>query len=365
MVLELLPAPLSLPVARHPVGLKDSSSHIIDTLTELGDNVGVMGVCGVGGIGKTTLVMEVFNQEQSKFRSRCFLKDVKEFEGTAIRDLQMKMVNDLLHVDATKMHWDFTILFNRIQRKKVLLVVDDITNRKQFDELIPRLDALAPGSRVLITSRDSNVLRSILQDVPGSAFFEVPELSLMNSICLFTRCAFRKDYLNAVDVAFHGFIEDIASACGGLPLALEVMGGFLSDKKNLPEDAKCWEEAAFSLRSNSDIMTSLHISYDRLNEEDKRMFLDIACFFPRYPKRVAIEIWESNKDLDGQSKTPSVSLYRLIDKSLVKVDSDGLLIMHDVLREMGRADKLGRKSHLWDPVIATKVLQKKQVLFQL
>lgn len=69
----------------------------------MGDNVCVMGIYGIGGIKKTTITKEVFNQEQSNFDSRCFLNDVKEAKGVVVIDLQVKMVMDLLHVDAKKM----------------------------------------------------------------------------------------------------------------------------------------------------------------------------------------------------------------------------------------------------------------------
>ena len=152
-VLKALPPPPLLAHARHPVGLEERCAHVINMLHQMGDNVGILGICGMGGMGKTTLVKEVFNQEQSRFKNKCFLKDVKDAKSsTSIMDLQKKMVTDLLGDDVMKLSGDCARWFEMIQRQKILLVVDDISETNQFYELIPNLSRLVPGSRVLITS---------------------------------------------------------------------------------------------------------------------------------------------------------------------------------------------------------------------
>jgi hypothetical protein len=143
------------------------------------------------------------------------------------------------------------------------------------------------------------------------------------------------------------------------------MGGFLADKKNVPDDEQYWRKALSELRKNGDIMRCLQISYYGLaDDEDKKMFLDIACFMLGHPKEVAMEVWESRGDYGAANW----SLSRLIDKCLVEVDDLGNLRMHDLLRDMGRgivtqraSDKLEMQSHIWDPAMAERILQKRQV----
>jgi hypothetical protein len=363
VVAVLKAIPISPPMAPvdHPVGLKEKSRHVVDILHHMGNNVGILGIYGMGGIGKTTLAKQVYNQEQSRFENKCFLKDVKDAKGTAIMDLQMKMVKDLLGEDV-KMLGDYAHCFEIIQKKKLLLVIDDISEMKQFYELIPNLKQLAPGSRVLITSRASDILNNIILDVPQHALYEIPQLSFSNALELFIWYAFRRMSLNEVDTSFHDNVKEITYACDGIPLALEVMGGFLADKKNQP---KCWLEATSALRNNGGVMASLKISYNGLlNEDDKFMFVDIACFMLGHPKHVALTIWDSL----GEYSSPSWSLNRLIDKCLIKVDTEGLLRIHDLLRDMGRnivveraREKREVQSHIWDPLLASKIIQKRQV----
>jgi hypothetical protein len=363
-VLKALPPPLPLPIACHPVGLKKTSMDVVNMLHNMGDNVGVLGICGMGGIGKTTLAKELYNQEQSKFENRCFLKDVK---GSAIGDLQMKMMRELLGKDVTMMFGDYARMLQVIHTKKLLLVVDNISEAEaqQFYELIPNLKQLVPGSRIIITSRESGLLNKIMVDIPqpGRKLYSMPELNFEDSLELFIKCAFNKKTLDEVDFVFHDVVEEITRACGGLPLALEVIGRFLVDKS---DQLECWREAIFQLKKDGNIMARLQISYDGLvNDDEKRMFVDIACVMLGHSKEKALEVWTS-----AGYNTPNWSLNRLLDKCLVKVDIYGQLDMHDLLRDMGRKivmDKAGKnlemQSHVWDPTMATKLLQKEHVRF--
>jgi hypothetical protein len=169
--------------------------------------------------------------------------------------------------------------------------------------------------------------------------------------------------LSDVDVSFHENVKKITEACGGVPLALEVMGGFFAGKENEPQ---CWAEAIDVLRMEGDIMTKLQISYDGLTTADEKcIFLDIAWSMLGHSKDKALEVWNS-----VGRKTASSSLRKLNDRCLVKVDAEGRLQMHDLLRDMGRkvvVDRAGGKvemqTHIWEPSMATAILQKRHVRF--
>jgi hypothetical protein len=108
------------------------------------------------------------------------------------------------------------------------------------------------------------------------------------------------------------------------------------------------------------------ISYNDLSLEAKMMFLDIACFMIGQCEHIAMQIFEACK-LDY--KGPATSFNSLKDKCLVKLDEDRQIVMHDLLRDMGRQVvrnesqnmEKGTPSHLWDPEMVQQVLQNKEV----
>ncbi len=136
---ELPPQPQ--PVPKYAVGLDQSSRSVIETLNQMGGNVGVLSVVGMGGIGKTTLATEVFNHfaNTTKFEKQSFLNIVRE---SPVRDLQKQLVRDLLQKDV-KSREDFNYWFNLFMGRKVLIVIDDIDKQDQFKQLIPEINKLA------------------------------------------------------------------------------------------------------------------------------------------------------------------------------------------------------------------------------
>ncbi|CAN5971991.1 unnamed protein product, partial [Sphagnum jensenii] len=346
------------PVAKYAVGLDQSSRSVIETLNQMGDNVGVLSVVGMGGIGKTTLAWEVFlhfaMNDTRKFEKQSFLKNVRE---SPVLDLQKQLVRDLLQEDV-KSREDFNRWFNLFMGRKVLIVIDDIDEKLQFEQLIPEINKLARGSRVLITSRDRNLVANIMEKAECKyASHEVAALDNPDARQLFNSHAFHSS--NVTD-GFHDVAQRVADACAGLPLALEVIGSLLFDKRK-ERDLDCWEQTIKTLHEENNILDKLKISYDGLSTSASQlMFLDIACFFIGKHETMAMQIFEScSYDYNG----PAASFSSLIDKSLVKLDGDGRIVMHDLLRDMGREvvkkqsleDKAPR-SHLWDPEMAERVL---------
>ncbi|KAH9558824.1 hypothetical protein CY35_06G028000 [Sphagnum magellanicum] len=362
-VQEALPhSPPLQPVAKCPVGLDQSSRSVIETLNQMGDNVGVLSVLGMGGIGKTTLAAEVFNHfakiDTSKFEKQSFLKNVRE---SPVLDLQKQLVRDLLQQDV-KSREDFNRWFNLFMGRKVLIVIDDIDKKPQFEQLIPEINKLARGSRVLITSRDRNLVANIMEKAECKyASHEVEALNNPDARQLFNSHAF--DSSNVTD-GFHDVAQRVADACAGLPLALEVIGSFLFDKRK-EHDLDCWQQTIKTLHEEKDILDKLKISYDGLSTTASQfMFLDIACFFIGKQETMAMQIFEScSYDYNG----PAASFSSLMDKCLVKLDGDGRIVMHDLLRDMGRevvknqslTDK-APPSHLWDPEMTERVLANRE-----
>ncbi|CAM6005608.1 unnamed protein product [Sphagnum balticum] len=149
-------------VAPYQVGLEETSKELIETLNSMEKDVGVLSLVGMGGIGKTTLAKEIYCrfEKNDMFEKNSFLMCVRE---SAILDLQKQVARDLFGEDVRNME-EFNKCFNRDMDRKVLIVMDDVDQKGQFDQLIPDINKLGPGSRVIITSRDSNCLVKLDED---------------------------------------------------------------------------------------------------------------------------------------------------------------------------------------------------------
>ena len=145
------------------------------------------------------------------------------------------------------------------------------------------------------------------------------------------------------------YVKKIIKKINGLPLSLKVMGAFLRGKERI----RSWERAlqrmnrGRHLDGDEGLWSTLKINFDGLGNHEKNMFLDLACFLPM---RMSKE-----KDLctctnDGGS--PNHVLDILVDKSLVKINQDGNVEMHDQLRDMGcmivETDKQYLGTRIWN-----------------
>ncbi|KAF5470120.1 hypothetical protein F2P56_010659 [Juglans regia] len=132
----------------------------------------------------------------------------------------------------------------------------------------------------------------------------------------------------------------------GLPLALIVLGSTLKD-----QSIHQWKSVLNKYKQIPDIniQSVLRVSYDGLEDNEKDMFLDIACFFKGGPLDDVIKIFENC------SFSPDYGIRRLVDKCLITVDEWNKSVwMHDLLQYMGREivrlqspKEPGERSRLW------------------
>ncbi len=349
-----------IPPYQDRVGLKETVKELTETLNRMDKDVGILSLVGMGGIGKTTLAKEIYRsfEKNDTFEKKSFLMDVRE-RKSAILDLQKQLARHLFKEDVKDTE-EFNKCFNRVMDHKVLIVIDDVDDKHQFYQLIPDINKLCPGSRVIVTSRDSNVVNNIMKNANCRYLHEMALLSTTDSRNLFNWHAFQRT--DAID-GFQELAEKVADACRGLPLALEVIGCFLFDKRG--ERDSMWPETIKALIERKDILDKLMISYDGLPPEEQLMFLDISCFMIGQREHIAMQIF---KACTFDYKGPAASFSSLKDKCLVKLDEDRRIVMHDLLRDMGRQVVKNKShmekrtpSHLWDPEMVQRVLQNKEV----
>jgi hypothetical protein len=335
--------------------------HAGEIIRRLGSNLSVkmLGLWGSGGIGKTTLGKELYNQlcKQGQYAATYFAEDVTEkISVGAVVALQTTILQNLCNsespmlVDKSK---GKNVLKERLKDKKILLVLDDVADSVMLEDLISH-DMLSEGSLCIVTSRNKAVLSS---DNQSNDIHEVLPLRLEDSKKTLASHVFGGDYqasIGKLEPRFGTLLVEIAKACLGIPLALVVIGRHL--KECGEPDLKLWKEVLEQLTNDQGIMgfegiyKSLIISYDSLNHAQGEMFLDVACALLGQDVDYAQRVWKA------QGKVLVwAGVVILKNKALITTDEEGRFCMHDHLRDLGRAivkkqyEKDGICTRMWMP----------------
>ncbi|KAH9725874.1 ADP-ribosyl cyclase/cyclic ADP-ribose hydrolase [Citrus sinensis] len=299
-----------------------------------------LGIWGIGGIGKTTIAGAIFSKMSKHFEGSYFAHNVREAQETGgLAHLRQQLLSTFLD-DRNLKNFPYIILnfqSKRFSCKKVLIVFDDVTHLKQIEFLIGRLDWFASGSRIIITTRDKQVLSNCRVD----QIYDVKELVDVDALKLFSRCAFGEDDPTA---SYTVLTHEAIKYAKGVPLALKVLGSFLSGRRK-----EEWESAMRKLEivPHTEIQEVLKISYDGLDDHEQDIFLDIACFLVGEDRDQVMMF------LGSCGFFAEIGLSVLVDKSLITID-DNTIRMHDLLRDMGREvvrkesiNHPGERSRLW------------------
>ncbi|WOH16086.1 hypothetical protein DCAR_0935635 [Daucus carota subsp. sativus] len=350
---------VNLNVAKEPVGIESRVEVITQLLSTGSTDIQKIGIYGMGGIGKTTIAKALFNKNFRRFDGSCFLANIREAsEGhDGILHLQEKLLSEILVVDNFRINNEdrgINLLMERLCSKKVLIVLDDLNDRRQFDCLAGSWNQFDKESMIVITTQYVGLLEQI--EVPVDKRYSVKELNEKESLELFSRHAFRKSLPSE---EYREVSEGIVRQAGGLPLALVVLGSYLF-RRSMGE----WRSSLGQLQQipRHDIQKKLLISYHALgigNLQD--VFLDIACFFIGHDKEMTISILNSC----GFDSENNITI--LMERCLLSVNEKNELRMHDVLREMGRdiahnncPGKPWKHSRLWSGQDIFNVLDQKK-----
>ncbi|XP_034674890.1 disease resistance protein RPV1-like [Vitis riparia] len=322
-------------------------------MDSVSNDVCMVGIYGLGGIGKTTIAKVLYNRIAAQFMITTFIANVREdSKSQGLLHLQKQLLHDIL---PRRKNFISTIdegihmIKDRLCFKKVLLVLDDVDDLNQLEALASDHNWFGPGSRIIVTTRDKHLLEVHEVDT----LYEAKKLDHKEAVELFCWNAFKQNHPKE---DYETLSNSVVHYVNGLPLGLKVLGCFLYGKT-----VRQWESELHKLEwePNQEIQCVLKRSYDELDCTQQQIFLDVACFFNGEDKDFVTRI------LEACNFYAESGIRVLGDKCLISI-VDNKIWMHDLLQQMGKdivgqgfPEEPGKWSRLCYPEVVSRVLTRK------
>ncbi|KAL1217274.1 putative disease resistance protein [Cardamine amara subsp. amara] len=319
-----------------------------------GENITTtLGLYGMGGVGKTTLLARINNK---------FLEVVNEFDvviwvvvskDLQIEGIQKQILGSLGLVDK---EWKqetekekASRIYNILNRRRFMLLLDDLWSEVDLNKIgVPPLTQ-ENRCKMVFTTRSKEVCKEMEVDDE----MEVVCLSPGEAWELFQKKVGETPLKSHQDIPI--LARKVAEKCCGLPLALNVIGKAMACKESVQE----WQHVLNVLNLSSHkfpgmaekILPILKFSYDSLKDENaKTCFLYCSLFPEDYEigKEELIEYWICEGLIDGDcgDNNQGHDIIGLLVRTHLLMDCEltTKVKMHDVIREM--ALWIGNKKEL-------------------
>ncbi|KAE8796254.1 putative disease resistance protein RGA4 [Hordeum vulgare] len=305
----------------------------------------VFSLWGMGGIGKTTLVSDIYQSQEisSMFDKRACVTVMRPFNSATLLE---SITTQFRNNDGTN-----TDLWRCLEGIRYLLVLDDLWSIGEWDAIKIYLPETA-ASCVIVTTRDENIAKHCSKD--DLNIYKLNQLGPDDACTLFTKKVF-KETVN-LDEQYPEMAEQaklILKKCRGLPLAIVTIGGFLaSQPKTVFEWRKLNEHISAEFEMNPELETIKAVlmkSYDGLPYYLKACFLYLAIFPEDYMivRRRLVRRWIAegySSEVRGKSVEEVLDGYfmELISRSMILPSQRSIYSrkgidschVHDLIREI-------------------------------
>ncbi|OMO52242.1 Disease resistance protein [Corchorus olitorius] len=329
------------------VGLDDDIATLVTQLVQGEDQWHAISIVGMGGIGKTTLARKVYNHSdiQARFPSRAWVYISQEFSSKDILQAIIKQVasprKKLEKLGEEELE---AILYEHLIKKRYLVVLDDVWDIEAWSSLTNAFPGRNNGSRVMLTTRNKGIA---LKADPQSVPYDLHLLRENDGWMLFCKKAFIHSNNSDRSPQLEEIGKEIVAKCDGLPLAIIVVGGLLSRKRNLGEWRKVLSNLnSYFARDADGVSAILALSYDDLPYYLKSCFLYLGQF-PEdrlIPTHKVFRLWIAEGLIPQQGErmedVAEDYLNELIERNMVQVAKWSVnervkqCRLHDLLRDL-------------------------------
>ncbi|KAF3784143.1 Disease resistance protein [Nymphaea thermarum] len=239
------------------------------------DSASVIAIVAMGGVGKTALAKKLYHNSRVQ---DCFEKCIDaKFIGSVPKDIRRGGCSTQLVTGANALYSKIT---HHLKNKRFLLVLDDVWDSAWWEEMKGLWKDCTSGSKVLVTTRQMKVAK----DMGLAHSHELKCLNDEQSWELFLSKTLRR----GEDERDPDGVKDVGRAivqkCGGLPLALNVMGGLLQDKERSKSHWQVYLGSSLwnmdDLQNNNKVFAAIALSYMIIPFQLKQC-LTYCCMFPK------------------------------------------------------------------------------------
>ncbi|ESR40711.1 putative disease resistance protein [Citrus sinensis] len=325
------------------VGLQSQFEQVCNCLEE--ESARIVGLYGMGGVGKTTLLTHIHNkfiQSPTNFNYVIWVVASKDLRLENIQETigeQIGLLNDTWK--NKRIEQKAQDIFRILKEKKFLLLLDDLWQRVDLTKVgVPLPGPQNNASKVVFTTRSEEVCGLM----GAHTRFKVACLSNIDAWELFRQNVGEETMNSHPDIL--QLAQTAARECGGLPLALITIGRAMACKKT-PEE---WSYAIEVLRTSSsqfpglgnEVYPLLKFSYDSLPSDTIRSCHLYCSLYPEdycISKEKLIDCWIgerllTERDRTGEQKEGYHILGILLHACLLEEGGGGEVKMHDVIRDM-------------------------------
>ncbi|CAL5330774.1 unnamed protein product [Camellia sinensis] len=309
----------------------------------------VIPIVGMGGIGKTTLAQHIYNDNrvEKHFNLKAWACVSDDFE---VMRITKAILESFTHgsCNFSNLNEVQVQLSKTLAGKTFLLVLDDVWDygRDGWNLLRSPFGAGAPGSKIIVTTRDRGVAKQMGMD----KYHNLHNLSHDDCWLIFAQHAFGNRNIMECPKLVPIGKKIVENRCRGLPLATRALGSLLCCKQEEHE----WKEILNSNIWNEEsvMLTTLKLSYLHLPVHLKRSFSYCAIIPKDYEfmKEELVLLWmaegliEKPNGGDQMEDLGCKYFHELVSRSFFQPSSGNKLqfIMHDLINDLAQ-DVAGNK----------------------